>query len=230
MSGTSRSIRGRHAVLATMTAGVSWFASGPAVAAAGPCAGETTAAVCEAALTNGPARAARTITIDKVAQAAGLPGLSSAAGVLSIADAGGAAAGQGLPGLPGTPPAAGATSVAAGLPRALAVPVRIPELPDVPALPAIPARPDATGGQAGEPAARQVPGAQPALDKQGRPAKRHEQGKRAKAERTAPREAERTAPREAERTAPKAPGTRPGKKDGAVAEIAKKLIDTTVLP
>ncbi|MFF4774593.1 hypothetical protein ACFY05_17210 [Microtetraspora fusca] len=228
MSGTSRSVRARHAALATVTAGVSWFAGGQAVAAAGPCtgttAGATTRAACEAVTANGPARGARLITINRLARAAGLPGLSSATGVLSIADPGGAAAGQGYPGLPGIPQAAAATS---GLPNPLAVPVRLPELPDVPALPAIPARPDAAADGSTQPVTQPVPdaaqsvpdAAQSARKKPGKTAKRAERAKAVPA----------TPPTKTQ-NAPKAPETRPGKKDGAVARIAKDLIDTTVLP
>jgi len=83
MSRTSRSMRGRCVVLAAVTAGVSWLATGHAMAD-----GTTMTDACKPHNQSSPAN---------------LNTLTPPSGVLSIADTAGAAAAHGLPSMPGRP-------------------------------------------------------------------------------------------------------------------------------
>ncbi|MEZ0071613.1 hypothetical protein [Planotetraspora sp. GP83] len=139
MSTTSRSIRGRYVALAAVTIGVSWLATGQAMAGAAA----TVTTTCE----------------PQNKSAAALHSLAPATGVLSITDAAGAAAGQGVPALPGRPgaappaarlipaaqPKAAPAAVPAGVPAAPKGPLPAPKLPTVPLLAVAPARPNLTG-------------------------------------------------------------------------------------
>ncbi|MCT9932102.1 hypothetical protein N5079_18015 [Planotetraspora sp. A-T 1434] len=136
MSTTSRSIRGRYVALAAVTIGVSWLATGQAMAGAAA----TMTTTCE----------------PQNKSAAALHSLAPATGVLSITDAAGAAAGQGVPALPGRPgavppaarlipaaqPKAVPAAVPAGVPAAPKGVLPAPKLPAVPLLAVAPARPN----------------------------------------------------------------------------------------
>ncbi|WP_147943010.1 hypothetical protein [Microbispora sp. CSR-4] len=111
MSRTSRSIRGRCVALAAVTAGVSWFAGGPAMAKDGALAD-----ACRAQAHNMTARGVTGHDVTGRDLTSGLTSLP-AAGVLSIADAAGAAAGQGHNSLP-----TGSATVARTLPAPAALP------------------------------------------------------------------------------------------------------------
>lgn len=135
MSGT-RSIL----AVAALTAGVSWWAPGPAGASTceqGQQAPDSVAAVCEeitgarASGRYGPMKAppgGAASAVERLAMKLGLPGMSKAAAVLSVADMGGVAAGAGLPTLPmAAPGVAGLKDVS-----------RLAESPDLPGLPVVP--------------------------------------------------------------------------------------------
>lgn len=108
--------------LAALTAGVSWLTGGPAMAKGG--------ALADACRSQSPDAASRDLTSRDVTSGdvtsrdvtGGLATLAPAAGVLSIADAAGAAAGQGRNALPGRPDAASATRAVPGLGGRPAVP------------------------------------------------------------------------------------------------------------
>ncbi|MEU7885861.1 hypothetical protein AB0B54_10200 [Microbispora bryophytorum] len=115
MSRTSRSIRGRCVALAAVTAGVSWLTGGPAMAKDG-------------ALADACRAQSRDVTSHDVTGRDLSGGVTTlpAAGVLSIADAAGAAAGQGHNSLPTGP---------AVLTRTIPGPTALPAVPGPRALP-----------------------------------------------------------------------------------------------
>ncbi|MEV4456708.1 hypothetical protein [Microbispora sp. NPDC049633] len=133
MSRTSRSIRGRCVALAAVTAGVSWLTGGAAMAKGG--------ALADACRTQSGDVTGRDVTGRDVPGrdvpgrdvTGGLTTLAPAAGVLSIADAAGAAAGQGRNSLP-TGPATTTRSVPAALP-AVPGPRTLPAVPGPRTLP-----------------------------------------------------------------------------------------------
>lgn len=150
MYNASRGIRSVLAV-AVLATGAGWLAMSPA--SAENCdekvvlLDETTVAeVCEevgglrAKTTRTPMRASQeselAMSAERLAKAAGMPGLSRSTAVLSVSDMGGVAAGAGLPSLPsGVPGQAGLQEVSK---LALA-----PDLPGLPSLPPLPPLPNA---------------------------------------------------------------------------------------
>ncbi|GAA4562045.1 hypothetical protein GCM10023193_26830 [Planotetraspora kaengkrachanensis] len=122
-------MRGRCVVLAAVTAGVSWLATGHAMAD-----GATVSAPCKPQKQSSPAD---------------LSTLTPPNGVLSIADTAGAAAGQGLTSLPGRPstPVKGGTAQGAAGKSAPGRPRTLPAAPDASTL--LPAVPDGRRAPAG---------------------------------------------------------------------------------
>lgn len=112
MSTTTRSRRGRCIALATVTAGVSWLTTGPAIAGPSPASDSTGATVICQPPTGAP-RAGNILNRNTRRAPAGYTALAPATAVLSFADAAGAAAGRGMHSLPGRSTVANARSAVA---------------------------------------------------------------------------------------------------------------------
>lgn len=158
MSKTTRNRRGRCIALAAVTAGVSWFTTGPAMAGPSPASDSTGESmggtvICQPPTGNTQAGNilnrntlnGRTLT---ERTPAGFTALAPATAVLSITDAAGAAAGQGMRSLPGRSTAApqpgrlaAAPAVSGLAPASSGAVLPAAKAPAVPILDVMPTRP-----------------------------------------------------------------------------------------